>query len=110
MLLEFLLADGNEPVLAQVLQYHVIDGAVKSSSISNGTSGVPTLLGGADTIAVERTCLSAVDTCDDTYSIVLNDSSYVVEADVDTTNGIIHVIEEVLIPPSLVSAVEGILA
>merc|ERR1712078_456274 len=109
-LLDFLLADGNEAVLAQVLQYHVYSGNVKSSSIANGMSNVPTLLGGSDTIAVEKTCLSAVDTCDDTYSIVLNDSSYVVEADVDTSNGIIHAIEEVLIPPSLQSAVEGILA
>lgn len=109
-LLDFLLEDGNESVLAKVLQYHVYDGKVRSPSISNGTSQVPSLLGGSDTIAVEKTCLSAFDTCDDTYSIVLNDSSYVVEADVDTANGIIHAIDEVLIPPSLKSAVDGILA
>mmetsp|Transcript_4771 Transcript_4771/g.12256 ORF Transcript_4771/g.12256 Transcript_4771/m.12256 type:complete len:544 (-) Transcript_4771:205-1836(-) len=109
-LLDFLLADGNESVLAQVLQYHVYAGRVRSSSIDSGTSEVPTLLGGSDTIAVEKSCLSAFDTCDDTYSVLLNGNSYVVEADVDTSNGIIHAIDEVLIPPSLASAVEGILA
>jgi len=109
-LLDFLLEDGNEPVLSQVLQYHVYAGSVRSSAISNGKSGVPTLLGGSDTIEVEKSCLSAFDTCDDTYSIVLNDSSYVVEADVDTANGIVHAIDEVLIPPSLMSAVNDILA
>jgi len=109
-LLDFLLEDGNESVLATVLQYHVYSGKVKSASIADGSSSVPTLLGGSDKIRVEKNCLSAFDTCDDTYSIVLNDSSYVVEADVDTSNGIIHVIEEVLIPPSLESAVADILA
>lgn len=109
-LLDFLLEDGNESVLAQVLQYHVYGGKVKSSAISNGVSGVPTLLGGSDTIEIEKNCLSAFDTCADTYSIVLNENSYVVEADVDTANGIIHAISEVLIPPSLASAVADILA
>ena len=109
-LLDFLLEDGNESVLGQVLQYHVYDGKLRSPSINNGASKIPTLLGGYDTIAVGKTCLSAFDTCDDTYSIVLNDSTYVVEADVDTANGIIHAIDEVLIPRSLRSAVESILA
>merc|ERR1712176_1338077 len=105
------LAEGNEEVLATVLKYHVVSGAaVRSEAISDGISEVPTLLGGRDDITAEKTCTSAFDTCNDTYSIVLNDGSYVVEADVEASNGIIHVIEEVLIPPSLESAVAGILA
>lgn len=111
-LLDFLLADGNRAVLAQVLQYHIYSGEAKSGDLSFGSSAVPTLLGGIDVISVDKTCFSAVESkkcADDTFSITLNDSSYVVAADVDTANGIIHVIEEVLIPPSLVDAVAGII-
>jgi len=109
-LLNFLLDDANESVLADVLKYHVYSGEATTSDLALGSSAVPSLLGGVDDITVEKTCWSAVETCSDVFSIVLNDSSYVVAADIDTSNGIIHVIEEVLIPPSLASAVAGILA
>jgi len=109
-LLDYLLANENQSDLVKVLQYHVYSGEAKSSAIPYGTATVPTLLGGEDEIDVEKTCWSAVDTCDDTFSITLNDSSYVVAADVSTANGVIHIIEEVLIPPSLADAVQGIIA
>merc|ERR1711966_221948 len=109
-LLDFLLTDGNESVLAQVLQYHVYSGEATSSSLPYGAVAVPTLLGGVDEIDVEKTCWSAVETCQDTFSITLNDSSYVVAADVSAANGLIHIIEEVLIPPSLADAVNDIIA
>merc|ERR1712232_1309143 len=107
-LLTYLL--DNPTTLAQVLQYHVLDGEVPSSAIALGTGAVSTLLEGEDTIDVEKVCWTAVETCDSAFSITLNDSSYVVAADVSTANGIIHIIEEVLIPPSLADAVEGIIA
>jgi len=111
-LLNYLLADGNEAVLAKVLQYHIYSGEAKSGDLSFGWSTVPTLLGRKNKISVDKTCFSAAEAtncADDTYSIILNNSSYVVAADVDTSNGIIHVIEEVLIPPTLLSTVAGII-
>jgi transforming growth factor-beta-induced protein len=71
--------------LADVLKYHVVSGKVLSTALTAGP--VPSLLTGKNlTISL-------------TGGVKVNDANVVI-ADVLTTNGIIHVIDKVLLPPS----------
>lgn len=83
--LEFLLQPENQDLLAQVLSYHVVPGSVTSDQLAPG--GVDTLNGGI-----------AVGVSDD--RIVINNAS-VVNPNVQASNGVIHVINRVLIPEAL---------
>lgn len=104
--LDYLLA--NTDALSTVLQYHVLPGMVSSDDIAVGRSTMPSSLGVEEFIDVEKSCWSAVETCHDTFSIALNGESDVIAADIYASNGIIHVINEVLIPPSLQPAVQSL--
>jgi len=86
---ESLLA--NTELLNTVLQYHVLEGAVMAETVVtlDGES-VPTLLGEDATITISVT--------DD--GVVLNDSINVVITDIEADNGVIHVIDGVLVPAS----------
>jgi len=79
--------------LESILLYHVVSGKVMSGDLSTGY--VSTLSGGPnDTYA---SLLAEVD-----GGVTLNGSSTVTAADVEATNGVIHVIDEVLLPPNVV--------
>ena len=81
--LDKLLLPENEEVLTQILTYHVADGAVTSADLETGM--VPTLEG-AD-----------VDVVVDNGAVTVNGAE-VVQPDVTASNGVIHVIDTVLIP------------
>ena len=82
---EELLADTE--LLTSVLTYHVVDGAVPAATVVTLDSA--TTLNGADvSIAV------------DGDAVVLNDSVNVVTTDITACNGVIHVIDGVLLPPA----------
>lgn len=81
--LEFLLANPEE--LAKVLTYHVVSGEVFSTDLTNGD--VPTVNGGNVTV-------------DLTDGVKINDAT-VIGADVDVANGVIHLIDKVLVPSNL---------
>lgn len=83
--LDFLLQPENQDLLAEVLTYHVVSGSVMSGDLSTG--GVDTLNGGI-----------AVGVSDN--GVVINNAS-VVTADIEASNGVIHVINRVLIPEDL---------
>jgi uncharacterized surface protein with fasciclin (FAS1) repeats len=83
--LDFLLQPENQDLLAEVLTYHVVSGSVMSGDLSSG--GVDTLNGGI-----------AVGVSDN--GVVINNAS-VVTADIEASNGVIHVINRVLIPEDL---------
>ena len=72
-------------LLTSLLQYHVVPGDVGSGDLSNGP--VPTLLSG-----------QTIDVNVSGGTVTLNGSSMVTEADIDASNGVIHIIDEVLIP------------
>jgi len=76
----------NKTALADVLTYHVISGAFWSSSLSNGM--MPTTVEG-------KTLTIKIDSA----GVMVNDAK-VEEADVAVTNGVIHVIDTVLLPPA----------
>lgn len=77
------------PALAEILTYHVVAGEVDAATAISldGQS--------AATVQGEEIAISVVD-----GSVVINDSATVVAADVAASNGIIHVIDAVLLPPA----------
>jgi len=84
--LDKLLLPDNKDVLAQILTYHVVSGEVPSSAVETGM--VPT---------VEGTDLDVVA---EGGSVMVNGAN-VVTPDVAASNGVIHVIDAVLIPESV---------
>ena len=78
--------DEENETLANILLYHVLDGAVDSANVSDGLVAT-TLSGDNVTFAV------------DGDSVSINDAN-VTTADVVASNGIIHVIDKVLLPPA----------
>jgi uncharacterized surface protein with fasciclin (FAS1) repeats len=83
--LDFLLQPENQDILAEVLTYHVVSGSVMAGDLRTG--GVNALSGGI-----------AVNVSDD--GVVVNNAS-VVTPDIEASNGVIHVINRVLIPEAL---------
>ncbi len=84
--LEGLLKD--PAALKKVLLYHVVSGAVTSDAVV-GLTSTPTVEGDAITIAVKD------------GTVVLNGDTKVIATDVAASNGVIHVIDHVLLPPSM---------
>ncbi len=78
--------DAENATLVDILTYHVVSGSVASTALSDGLTA--TALNGDD---VTFTVNAA--------GVQVNDAN-VVTADVATTNGIIHVIDKVLMPPA----------
>ncbi|MDG4649393.1 fasciclin domain-containing protein [Roseibacterium sp. SDUM158017] len=71
--------------LAAVLTYHVVPGAVMSGDLSDGMTA--TTVNGADvTISI------------DMGTVMVNEAT-VTAADIEATNGVIHVIDSVILPP-----------
>ena len=73
----------NPTELAKVLKYHLVKGNIFSGDLNNGSS-VLTVLGSPVSI--------------DTSNGVLVNNAKVVTADLEATNGVIHVIDKVLLP------------
>ena len=76
---------GDTELLTQILQYHVVEGAVLSSDLSAGP--VTTLLGEAVTISLDD-------------GVMVN-AANVIEADIEASNGVVHIIDGVLLPLGL---------
>ena len=79
---ESLLADPE--ALAAILTYHVVAGNVMSTDLSDGMMA-PTVNGAEITIGT-------------TDGVTVNGAN-VVTADIEATNGVIHVIDAVILPP-----------
>lgn len=73
--------------LADILQYHVVDGAIASSQLS-ASQDVTTLLG--QDVLVEAGS-----------NVVVNNTATVIAADFNASNGIIHAIDQVLLPAGI---------
>jgi uncharacterized surface protein with fasciclin (FAS1) repeats len=85
--LDSLLKPENKSVLAKILTYHVIPG--------NNTASVISTLNGKSVTTVEG---STIKVAVNSGKIVLNDSTNITTADILATNGVIHVIDKVLLP------------
>ncbi|NER84919.1 MAG: fasciclin domain-containing protein [Leptolyngbya sp. SIO1D8] len=81
--IESLFQPENKELLTTVLTYHVVPGSVQSTQLSSGSvdsvAGIPleVVVGSGVTI----------------------NSANVVQADIEASNGIIHVVDQVLLPP-----------
>ncbi len=87
-----LLADKAK--LTAVLTYHVVSGLVPASAVVT-LSEAPTVEGSPITIAVAG------------GTVTLNGTSHVTATDIAATNGLIHVIDTVLMPPATADATVG---
>lgn len=81
---EMLLKPENKDKLVAVLTYHVLPGKVMSSDLAGKTLSAPTVQG------------SSVDI--DATDGVNVDNANVIAADIETDNGVIHVIDTVILP------------
>ncbi len=86
-LVEALLLPENIDALQAILTYHVLGAEVPSSDVADGD--VETVQGEAITLTVG-----------DDGSVMVN-SANVIAVDVEASNGVIHVIDAVLVPPSI---------
>lgn len=81
--------DEENETLAKILSYHVKMGSVMSSELSDGME-INSLIQEPITVNIYGQ-----------GAVVLNGESSVTTADVETSNGVIHVIDKVLMPPSM---------
>jgi uncharacterized surface protein with fasciclin (FAS1) repeats len=78
----------NPDQLAEVLTYHVVPGRVFSGDVVN-VDTAPTVQG------------SGIDVSVDMGSVMLNESASVIQTDILATNGVVHVIDSVILPPDM---------
>ena len=79
-------------LLARVLTYHVVSGEFTSTDVA-GLSSAPTLNGKDVSLSFDGTT-------------VMVDGATVIQADVDASNGIIHIIDQVLLPEPVADIVQ----
>jgi len=84
-LVEALLLPENEQLLVDILTYHVVSGAVLSTDLAEGD--VETVEGQTVAVSLDG-------------GVFINEAE-VVTADVEADNGVIHVIDAVLLPPDV---------
>ena len=83
---ESLLLPENLEQLKSILLYHVVSGKVMAADVVTLTS--------ADTVSGEAVSIKVED-----GKVYLNDTVEVIITDVEASNGVIHVIDSVLLPP-----------
>lgn len=85
--LQELLKPANKEVLIKILTYHVVPGKVLSTDLKSGE--VKSLEGGTINVKV-----------DPANGVTVNDAK-VTQADITGSNGVIHAIDQVILPPDL---------
>lgn len=85
--LDMLLKPENKSKLVAVLTYHVVSGKVMSTDLSNGQK--------AATVQGEKVSVSISG-----GTVKINDAK-VIAADVKAKNGVVHVIDKVILPPNM---------
>ncbi|MEB3177476.1 MAG: fasciclin domain-containing protein [Nostocaceae cyanobacterium] len=91
---EFLLKPENRSLLRQILAYHIAPGEITSSQLATKSS-LPTLGGG---VSVRR----------NPERVIINNAS-LVQPDIPASNGVVHTISRVLIPPRLREQISSLL-
>ena len=86
--------DLSAEALTPILLYHVVNTSAMSTDLANG------YITSMSTFTPENTGASILVNVDD--GVMLNGGSTVVSADIEASNGVIHVIDEVILPPSVV--------
>ena len=76
----------NKAKLATILKYHVVPGRVKAADVAGKSLEVKTAAGLPMNV-------------DGTFGVRVNDA-HVIQPDIEASNGVIHVIDTVLLPPA----------
>ncbi len=84
--LDDLLKPENKAKLTAILTYHVVSGKVMSKSLAGKTTKAKSVQGAELSI--------------DATKDVMVEKAKVLKADIETSNGVIHVIDTVLMPPA----------
>ncbi|HJL42014.1 MAG TPA: fasciclin domain-containing protein [Myxococcales bacterium LLY-WYZ-16_1] len=84
--LESLMKPESKDKLTQILSYHVVAGKVPASKV--------TTMDTAETVAGPEIDIAVKD-----GKVMLNGSATVVKTDIEASNGLIHVIDRVIMPP-----------
>ena len=87
------LDDIDATTLKNILTYHVVDGVTRSNQLSSGA--IPSL----NTNSPDQSALSLLVNVGN--DVMINNAK-VTSPDVEASNGIIHVIDKVLLPPTIV--------
>jgi transforming growth factor-beta-induced protein len=96
-----LFANADASLLAQILTYHVVPGNIEASSFSDGAT-LTTVLG--DDLSVIVTADGDVQLLDATKLSQTNPVSTVTQANFFADNGIVHIIDKVLLPQAAIDA------
>lgn len=83
--LDELMKPENRATLVQLLKYHVVSGAYPSSRLTAGS--LPSVQGAPITVSI-------------TDGKVMVNNANVIQPDITATNGVIHAIDRVILPPS----------
>ena len=86
--LQELLKPENKALLVKILTYHVVPGKVTSTDLKSGA--VKSVEGGSINVKV-----------DPATGVSLNNDAKVVQPDIQASNGVIHVIDKVILPPDI---------
>lgn len=93
---ETLLKPENKATLAKILTYHVVSGDLDAAAViaavkaGKGKAVVTTVSGGKLTVTLDKGKVKLTDE--------KNGSAYVVAADLKGSNGVVHVIDSVIMP------------
>tara|TARA_R110000868_G_scaffold37111_14_gene131659 strand:- start:70782 stop:71297 length:516 start_codon:yes stop_codon:yes gene_type:complete len=90
---EMLLKPENKDKLVAVLTYHVVSGKVMSKDLKNNMKA-KTVNGAEATIKLA-------------YGKAMVDNATVTSADIEASNGVVHVIDTVILPPEIVKALSA---
>ena len=90
--LESLLKPENKDQLAAILTYHVVSGKIMSTDLKDGQT--------AATVQGEEITVSTTD------GAKINGAS-VTTADIGVSNGVVHIINQVILPPSVIAEMEA---
>ena len=90
---ETLLKPENQDQLARILKFHVLSGKVKSTALADGIS--------VDTLAEAAAGINAKG---DGFTI---EGANIVAVDIAASNGVIHVIDNVILPPEPTASMSG---
>ena len=97
--LDELLMSENKEKLAGILKYHVVSGKVYASDLSDGQM-VTTLEGNEIRITV-KSSTDEMSSEEGEYTKVKVNNAKVVESDLTASNGIIHIIDGVVMPSDI---------